>query len=402
MDAEDSDCLKRRNEDASLDMDTRVAFYRHSLGEREVQAIRDVLAGPILTTGEAVERFESSFAAYLGVDHALAVTSCTGALHMSLLALGIGPGDEVITTPMTFVATATAVLEAGATPVFVDVEERTGNIDAGVVEGAITSRTKAIIPVHLYGQMCDMKALRTIADRHGLSIVEDAAHCIEGSRDGIRPGQVSETACFSFYATKNITCGEGGAVVTRHRDLYDKLRLLRLHGMTKTAYDRHREGYRHWDMTVMGWKYNMDNIHAAMLIPQLMVIENTHDERERLAKAYDERLSALVSVRRPIVIEGSRHGRHLYTVWVEGTARDRIIDAMWRNGVEVMVNYRPVHLTRYFRGRTDCKEGMFPNAERIGSETFSLPFYPKITREAIGRVSATLEIAIDEATAGTT
>ena len=239
-------------------MDTRVAFYRHSLGEREVQAIRDVLAGPILTTGEAVERFESSFAAYLGVDHALAVTSCTGALHMSLLALGIGPGDEVITTPMTFVATATAVLEAGATPVFVDVEERTGNIDAGVVEGAITSRTKAIIPVHLYGQMCDMKALRTIADRHGLSIVEDAAHCIEGSRDGIRPGQVSETACFSFYATKNITCGEGGAVVTRHRDLYDKLRLLRLHGMTKTAYDRHREGYRHWDMTVMGWKYNMD------------------------------------------------------------------------------------------------------------------------------------------------
>src|SRR5687767_12847316 len=154
---------------------------------------------------------------------------------MSLLALGVGPGDEVITTPMTFIASSTAIIEAGATPVFVDVEPDTGNLDAGLVEAAITPRTKAILPVHLYGQMCDMRALRAIADRHGLAIVEDAAHCIEGTRDGVRPGELGDTACFSFYATKNLTCDEGGALVTDRDDLAERLRLIRVHGMNKIA-----------------------------------------------------------------------------------------------------------------------------------------------------------------------
>ena len=190
-----------------------IPFYRHDLGEPEIEAVRKVLAGPILTTGEVVESFERRFAAYLGIQHALAVTSCTGALHLSLLALGIGPGDEVITTPMTFIASSTAILEAGATPVFVDVESQTGNLDANNIEAAITPRTKAILPVHLYGQMCDMVTIRKIADEHGLFVIEDAAHCLEGVRDGVKPGELGDTACFSFYATKNLTCGGGGGAL---------------------------------------------------------------------------------------------------------------------------------------------------------------------------------------------
>src|SRR5262249_39453218 len=172
------------------------------------------------------------------------LTSRPGALHLALLALDIGPGDEVITTPMSFVATATAILEAGAMPVFVDVEPDTGNLDPHLVEAAITSRTKAILPVHLYGLMCDMRALKTIADRHGLRIIEDAAHCIEGMRDGVRPGELSDAACFSFYATKNLTCGEGGAITVNDDALAERLKLLRLHGMTRTAQESAREGYR--------------------------------------------------------------------------------------------------------------------------------------------------------------
>src|SRR5438552_5605952 len=224
-----------------------IPFYLHDLGAAELECVARVLAGPILTTGDTVREFEEQFAGFLGRKHAIAVTSCTGALHMSLLALGIGPGDEVITTPMTFIASSTAVLEAGARPVFVDVEPDTGLLDARLLEAAITPRTKAVLPVHLYGQLCDMRAIREIADRHGLRVVEDAAHCIEGERDGVRPGQLGDTACFSFYATKNLTCGEGGAVVTDRDELAARLRLLRLHGMTKTAADRWREGYQHWD-----------------------------------------------------------------------------------------------------------------------------------------------------------
>src|SRR6266699_3300085 len=174
---------------------TKVPFFMHDLGQAELDAVAEVLAGPILTTGEWVARFERRFADYLGVRNAIAVTSCTGALHLSLVALGIGSGDEVITTPMTFIATATAIMEAGARPVFVDVEPQTGNLDAARVEAAITKHTRAIMPVHLYGQMCNMKALSEIADRYGLFIIEDAAHCVEGTRDGVRPGQHGDTAC---------------------------------------------------------------------------------------------------------------------------------------------------------------------------------------------------------------
>src|SRR6266581_4490469 len=190
---------QRKERDALMTVTavTKVPFFMHDLGQAELDAVAEVLAGPILTTGEWVARFERRFADYLGVRNAIAVTSCTGALHLSLVALGIGSGDEVITTPMTFIATATAIIEAGARPVFVDVEPETGNLDTAMIEAAITERTRAIVPVHLYGQMCDMRAIRKLADQYNLMVIEDAAHCVEGARDGVRTGQLGETACYS-------------------------------------------------------------------------------------------------------------------------------------------------------------------------------------------------------------
>jgi UDP-4-amino-4-deoxy-L-arabinose-oxoglutarate aminotransferase len=302
---------------------------------------------------------------------------------MSLLALGVGPGDEVITTPMTFIATATSILEAGATPRFVDVEPETGNLDATKVEAAITERTRAVVPVHLYGQMCDMRALREIADRHNLYLIEDAAHAVEGARDGVRPGELSDTACFSFYATKNLTCGEGGALVTDDDVLMERLRLLRLHGMNKTAHDRHREGYAHWDMTTLGWKYNMDNIHAALLLAQFDRIESNLEKRQALARLYEEGLAEIAGVSHPATRASATHARHLFTVWIGDGMRDQAIEELKRAGIEITVNYRAIHLLTYFSENFGHKRGDFPAAERIGDETLSLPFYPNMPPEHV-------------------
>jgi UDP-4-amino-4-deoxy-L-arabinose-oxoglutarate aminotransferase len=352
-----------------------ILFYQHDLGQAELDALAEVLRGPILTTGATVERFEDRFAAVVGARHAVAVTSCTGAMHLALLALGIGAGHEVITTPMTFIATATAILEAGATPVFVDVEPATGNLDATKVEAAISERTRALLPVHLYGQMCDMRALRSIADRHRLAVIEDSAHCVEGDRDGVRPGELAEAACFSFYATKSLTCGEGGALATNDTALAARLRLLRLHGMTKGAYDRHREGYRHWDMTALGWKYNMDNIQAALLLPQLERLWRNWERRDRLAWRYRELLADVGGLRWPQMLPGVRHAWHLFPAWIERGRRDAVVEALHGREIPTVVNYRAIHLLTYFRERFGFKPGAFPAAEWIGDATVSLPFY---------------------------
>jgi dTDP-4-amino-4,6-dideoxygalactose transaminase len=356
-------------------MDWKVPYYRHDLGAAEIESVARVLAGEILTTGAETAEFEARFAQFLGRRHALGVTSCTGALHMALLALGIGSGDEVITTPMSFVATATAILEAGATPVFVDVDKHTGNIDPERIEAAIGPRTRALMPVHLYGQMCDMHALRAIADRHGLAIIEDAAHCVEGSREGVRPGELGDVACFSFYATKNLTCGEGGAVVCDDGALAERLRLLRHHGITKSAFDRSREGYTHWDMSLLGWKYNMSNIQAALLLPQFARIAVKLARRHALARRYEERLSKIPGIRLPALNANTVHARHLFPIWIEDGERDRMLDHLKAERIGTAVNYRPIHLMSYFRNAFGYRPGMFPIAEWIGDRTISLPFY---------------------------
>lgn len=356
--------------------DIKIPFFRHDLGAPEVRAFESALQDPIITTGQITGEFERRFAKYLGSKHALAVTSCTGAIHMALIGLGVGPGDEVITTPMTFIATATAILEAGAKPIFVDVEPDTGNIDAEKIEAAVTSRTKAILPIHLYGLMVDMKAICAIAKRHGLYVVEDAAHCIEGSRDGVRPGQLSNAACFSFYATKNITCGEGGALVLNDKNLFEALRLIRLHGMTKTAYDRSEEGYSHWDMVRMGWKYNLSNIDASLLIPQMERLDRNHEKRTERADLYENMLAPLSGIRLQAERPNSINARHIFNVWIEACPRDDVIAQLRERGVETVVNYRAIHLHQYFRENGGYKAGDFSIAERLGETTLSLPFYP--------------------------
>jgi len=397
LDAKNTHCDGRWKKGVALNK--KIPFYHHDLGQDELDAIANVFAGSILTTGDTVAEFEKVFANYLGCKFALGVTSCTGALHMSLLALGIGPGDEVITTPMTFIATSAAILEAGAKPVFVDVEPDTGNLDVALVEAAITSRTKAIMPVHLYGLMCDMVTLRSIADQHALYIIEDCAHCVEGKRNGVRPGQLGDTACFSFYATKNLTCGEGGAVVTNREDLAKRLQLLRLHGMTKMAVDRQREGYKHWDMVMLGWKYNMDNIQAAILLPQMKRINNKLSRRHELAQLYEELLSRIDGVSFPKIPSDCVHARHLFPVRISPDLRDQVIDEMMEMNVSVVVNYRAIHLLTYFSEVLGYLPGDLPNAEHIGNETISLPFFPTMQETQINEIVMALDTAISRAKA---
>jgi len=370
----------RREESAS---EPEVSFFSHDLGAAELAALAQVLRGPILTTGETVERFEQLFAAYLGRRHCVGLTSCTGALHLSLTALGIGPGDEVITTPMTFIATATAIEQAGATPVFVDVEDHTGNMDPGVIEEALTARTRAIMPVHLYGQMCDMHRLRDVAAAHGLKIVEDAAHCVEGRREGYGPAQHGDSACFSFYATKSLTSGEGGAMVTDDDALAQRVRLLRQHGMNKTAASRHKEGYAHWDMPIFGWKYNMDNVQAALLLPQMERVEQKLAMRQALAAEYRAALSGISQVAMPQTLPGVRHAEHLFTIGVAPERRDELLGHLKERRIAAMVNYRAIHLLEYYQRKFRLPRGSFPVAERIGDSTISLPLYPSMPVEHV-------------------
>ncbi|MFZ5907512.1 MAG: DegT/DnrJ/EryC1/StrS family aminotransferase [Nitrospirota bacterium] len=369
----------------------KIEFFRHNIDEKDIQRVRRVLRSIFLTTGEEVKAFEDDFSAYLGIRHTVGVTSCTAALHLSVMALGIGPGDEVITTPMSFCATANAVLHAGAKPVFVDVEEETGNINAELLEAAITKKTKAILPVHLYGQMCDMKTIRSIADRYKLLLIEDAAHAIEASRDGVTVGQLTDAVCFSFYATKNITSGEGGAISTHSGPLADSLRMLRQHGIDKGAAERYTGRYRHWDMHLLGWKYNMDNVQAALLIGQLKRIESLWQKREDLWRCYEEELKQIKGIKLLKTLPGVKHARHLFTMLAPPDKRDSLLWELQERDIGVAVNYRPIHLLRYYRKTFGYREGSFPVAEAIGNSTISLPLYPSLGKTNVRYISKCLK-----------
>jgi len=360
-----------------------IEFYKHSIGQKDIDNVVKVLNSLFLTTGETVKEFEERFSQYLGCKYTVGVTSCTAALHLSLLAYGVGSGDEVITTPMTFIATANSIIHAGATPVFVDVEPETANINADLIENAITSRTKAILPVHLYGQMCDVKRIREIADKYHLVVIEDAAHAIEASREGVRPGELGDAACFSFYATKNITSGEGGAISTNNEEIGERLRKLRLHGMSKGAAERYSKRYEHWDMEMLGWKYNMANIQAALLLNQLQNIEKNWQRREEICQMYEEAYEGNPQVACLKILPNSKSARHMFTILVSPERRDRILWELQKKGVGVAVHYRAIHLLSYYRQTYGYERGMFPVAERIGDSTITLPLYPKLSNEEV-------------------
>ncbi len=366
----------------------RVEFYRHNIGPAEIEAITRVLGTVFLSTGPEVAAFEREFAAFVGVPNAVAVSSCTAALQLALAGLNIGPGDEVITTPMSFVATANAILYAGATPVFVDVEPETGNLDAARVEAAITERTRAVLPVHLYGHMVDMRTLAALCEKRGLALIEDSAHCVEGQRDGLRPGQGGHAACFSFYATKNITGGEGGMLVARDADLAARFKRLRNHGIDRDAASRYGARYVHWNQVELGFKANMPDIAAALLRPQLARIDALLEARRRLVGRYDAAFSDIPGVRPLKVAPGCQSAHHLYTLLVPADRRDDILWGLGQRAVGVTVNYRAVHLNRYYRERFGFCEGMFPVAEEIGARTITLPLYPTLSFAAQDRAIA--------------
>ncbi len=358
----------------------KVEFFKHSIQEEDIQNVVNTLNSVFLTTGPLTCQFEKKFAEFTGLQHIVALNSCTAALHLALLALGIGPGDEVITSPMTFIATATAITHTGATPVFADVIQKNGLIDPNCIVSAIGPKTKAIIPVHLYGTMVDMKALRQIADQHNLFIIEDAAHCIEGERDSIRPGQLSDAACYSFYATKNLTCGEGGALGTNNNDLAKKIRLLRQHGMSKEAADRYNGTYQHWDMVELGWKYNFNDILSALLINQ---IDRLHHQLEQRNHLYEQYIAALVGLNITIPEIIGKSAYHLFTVWVPAHRRDLVLKELGNYGIGATVNYRAIHTLKWFKQQFGYLPDAFPNAFEIGSCTISLPFYIKLKTEEL-------------------
>ena len=373
-----------------------VDFYRHSLGEDEKAAVRGVLDSLFLTTGQRVYAFENAFEEYLGVAAVVCTAHATASLHLAMLAAGIGPGDEVVTTPMTFLSSSNAIVYAGGTPVFVDVDPATANIDPSAVEAAITPRTRAIVAVDLYGLMADMVALRAIANRHSLALVEDAAHCVEGRRDGFGPGQLADYGCFSFYATKNLTCGEGGAITARDGAKKNLLRQLSSHGMSKNAADRHAGKYQHWDMERLGYKYNLSDVNAALLLPQLPKLADWLSRREEICRRYEAAFRETPGVSFPVVPEGMVSGRHLFTIWVEAAKRDAVLAGIQARGIGVAVNYRAVHLTKFYRERFGFRRGMFPEAERIGDSTITIPLWPAMTDAQVDEVIAAVRAAVAE------
>jgi dTDP-4-amino-4,6-dideoxygalactose transaminase len=367
----------------------RVEFFRHDLGDAEISSVAETLKSLFLTLGPKVGVFERAFGEFLGKKEVVGVSSCTMGLVLALEALGVGPGDEVVTTPMTFVATPNAALFHGATPVFADVDPKTGLIDPRAVEAALTKRTRAVIAVHLYGQLADMKALRAICDRHGVALVEDAAHAIEAEKDGVRVGDLGDVTVFSFYATKTMTSGDGGAVVPRDPALADRLRRLRNHGVSKDASVRHGGRYVHWDMVEFGYKAAMTDVEAALLVPQIDGLRRRRDRREAIVLRYERALRGRADV--DLLSWSGRSSHHLFTVLVPARLRDRVLDGLGERGVGAAVNYRAVHTLSYYREKFGYARDAFPAAADIGERTISLPLYPQLTDRQVDRVVSALD-----------
>lgn len=368
---------------AAAPADAFVVFGKPEICAAEIAEVVDSLETAWLGTGPKVKSFERSVAEYMGAEHAIATNSCTAALHLSLLSLGVGPGDQVIVPTMTFCATANIVLHTGARPVLVDIDSESQCITPETVEPAITPRTRAIMPVHFAGRPAPMPALRALADRHGLSIVQDAAHCIEGRIDGRAPADWGDTACLSFYATKNVVTGEGGMVITDDPELAERMRVLGLHGIDADAWKRFgSDGYRHYECVAPGFKYNMMDLQAALGIHQLARIHENLRQRERQWARYDNALAGLPLDLPEDVPENVRHSRHLYTVLVRDAApvaRDALMLALREDGIGTGIHYRPVHEHQFYREAFGYRPEAFPVAHEIGAHTLSLPLGPALS-----------------------
>jgi len=371
-----------------------VVFGQPDIGEEEIAEVVDTLRSGWLGTGPKTKRFEAEFADYVGARHAIGVNSCTAALHLSLLALGVGPGDEVITTPMTFAATLNVILHVGARPVLVDIDPLTQNIDPENIESAITARTRAIIPVHMAGRPCDMDAIGDIAARRGLAVIEDAAHAIGASWRGRKIGSISPLTAFSFYVTKNLVTGEGGMVTTDDDALAEDLRVRSLHGLSRDAWKRYTDaGFQPYDVVMPGWKYNLTDIQSSLGIHQLHRVEQNLVRRTEIWQRYTAAFEGLSGIAVPLSVEDGVHARHLYSVLVDPLVqkRDALMQDLRQRNVGTGVHFVAAHLYSYFRSVLGYERGAFPHAEFISDRTISLPLSSKLTDgdvdDVIGAVS---------------
>ena len=366
------------------------------IGEEEIAEVADSLRSGWVTTGPKVKRFEQEFATYVGAKHAIAVSSCTAALHTSLAAMDVGPGDEVIVPTLTFCATANVVVHLGATPVIVDVGQNF-QISPDAVCRAIGPRTKAIIPVHYGGQACSLQEILALADSHGIPVIEDAAHAAGAEYEGRRIGSHGRAVCFSFYAIKNMTTGEGGMVTTDDDDLAARIRLLSLHGMSRDAWKRYTEaGSWYYEVLEPGYKYNMTDIQASLGIHQLRRLDGFIRRRQEIAAMYDNAFSDLPEIRLPAQLPGRNHTFHLYPIRLNADLlqwnRSEFIDELRARNIATSVHFIPLHRHPLYRDRYGYRPEQFPVAEEIYQGLLSLPLYPKMTdRDAADVIEAVRE-----------
>lgn len=362
-----------------------LVFGKPQVKQEDIDEVVDTLESGWLGTGPKAERFECDFKNYVRTKYALALNSATAGLHLALKVLGVGPGDEVITTPLTFCSTANVILHCQATPVFVDVDIKTWNIDPNEIEKRITKKTRVILPVHLHGRPCDMDAIMKIAKKYNLFVVEDAAHAAEAIYHKKHIGSIGDITVFSFYATKNISVGEGGMATTDREKLAQKMRILSLHGLSRDAYKRYSvHVYKHYECEVPGFKYNMPDIQASLGIHQLARLEKNAAIRKQIWAKYNQAFSKIPEIIIPAIEEkDTRHARHLYGILLRlemlKIKRDDFVDKLIKLNIGSGVHFKPVHLHKYYKETFGYKKGDFPNAEFIGEREVSLPLSPSMT-----------------------
>lgn len=377
-----------------------LVFGSPLIEQPEIEEVVESMKSGWLGTGPKVHKFEEMFKEYKGSKYAMAVNSCTAALHLSLLAIGIKPGDEVIVPTMTFTSTASVVIHAGGIPVFVDCKKDTMNIDPEDIEKKITPKTKAIIPVHFAGRPCEMDAIMEIAERHNLRVIEDCAHAIETEYHGKKAGTFGDIGCFSFYATKNIVTGEGGMAITNNEKYANIIKIMALHGMSKDAWKRFSDsGYKHYQVLYAGYKYNMMDLQAAIGIHQLPRVDKYSKRRQEIWNIYNEAFKGLPLFIPAPIEPNTRHAYHLYTLLLDidnlAITRDEFLDEMTKRKIGVGVHYTALHLHPFYQNYFGYKIGDFPNAEWISDRTVSIPLSPKLADEEVKDVINAVQSIID-------
>lgn len=368
-----------------------LVFGSPLIEEEEINEVVDTLKSGWIGTGPKVQRFEEDFKNYINVKNAVAVSSCTAGLHLSILALDLKPGDEVIVPAMTFVATSNAVIHAGAKPVLCDVDKYKMTIDIDDLRKKITKKTKAVIPVHFAGRACDIASILKIAKEHNLKIIHDAAHAIETEFNGKKIGTYNDISSYSFYVTKNVVTGEGGMITTNNNDLAAKIKIWALHGMDKHAWNRYSDkGFKHYDVFYPGYKYNMTDIQASLGIHQLAKVERNYKRRVEIWNRYKKELKNIPLILPPEPELNTKHGMHLFIVLLNledvKITRDELIAKLHKMNIGTGVHYRALHFHPYYKKAFGYKRGGFPNSEYISDRTISLPFSAKLKDEDVGDV----------------